>query len=185
MNSKGWVDINKCKKCSLHKYRRKIVIGKGRFPADVLFIGEAPGKSEDLRGTPFSGPSGKLFERALEIVFDKLKSIPTYYITNTVLCRPCDKKGGPNRAPSKEEILTCKQNILKIIYRVNPYETILLGKVAENAFKSLDGKNHSLQHPAYILRRGGVKSPEFRIFCRKLHEILKGIKKKHLVFRGN
>ena len=62
----------------------------------------------------------------------KLKKIPTYYITNTVLCRPTDKIGGRNRQPTEEEVLSCRENVLKRILEVNADATILVGKFAEN-----------------------------------------------------
>jgi len=170
------IPIN-CKGCGLYKFRDQIVIGKGSIPAQVLFIGEAPGLSEDTIGLPFVGSSGKLLDIMINDAFikSKLKKIPTYYITNCVLCRPTDKKGGANREPKEKEVLSCKENILEILEKVNPTATILVGKVAEKYY----GKNFSvyykIQHPAYLVRGGGVMHPHYSRNVRILTSIFKEV----------
>jgi uracil-DNA glycosylase family 4 len=143
---------NPCKKCHLYKTRTNIVLGRGKIPASVLIIGEAPGVSEDLTGKAFVGQSGKLLDKLLGDFKD-------YYIINTVLCRPCDSKDGPNRKPSNEEILKCSENVYRIIKRVSPKVVILAGKVAEEVFGKEFPDAFKIQHPAFLLRTGGLFSP--------------------------
>jgi len=166
-----------CKNCGLHKFREKIVIGKGDIPADILFIGEAPGLSEDTIGEPFVGPAGKLLDVMVNDAFirSKLKKIPSYYITNTVLCRPTDKIGGKNREPIEQEILQCKENILEIIEKVNPTIIILIGKVAKKYYGHNITVYYTIQHPAYLLYGGGVMHPEYNKNVRILTAIFKEV----------
>ena len=79
-----------CRKC------KNIVIGKGNLNADILFVGEAPGRNEDLEGIPFVGAAGKNLDRLLEIVGLNLNDI---YVANILKCRPPE-----NRDPLPEEI---------------------------------------------------------------------------------
>ena len=165
----------KCKNCGLHRYRENIVKGKGDKPAQLLFIGEAPGLSEDTIGLPFIGASGKLLDVMINDAFikSKLKRIPTYYITNTVMCRPTDRIGGKNRQPTEEEVLSCRENVLKIILEVNADATILVGKFAEKYYGGLFSLYYTIQHPAYLVRGGGIIHPEYNRNIRILTNIFK------------
>jgi len=99
--------VIECTKCDLCQTRKNSVPGKGNFNSDVIFVGEAPGRNEDLRGEPFVGVAGKKLSEALEnagILRDEV------YITNTVKCRPPN-----NRVPSKLEKETCQEYIQKEI----------------------------------------------------------------------
>ena len=165
-----------CKKCNLHKYRRKIVYGRGEIPADILFIGEGPGKSEDLIGEPFVGPSGKLLNRALQKAAEIAKRpIPSYYITNIVACRPTDYQGGPNRQPTEEEAWACWPRLERKKLKVKPKQIVLLGAVAKKFVLGAWPTSVCLVHPAYLLRLGGVESTQYRTFCRTLAEVFKSI----------
>lgn len=164
-----------CQKCAIAKFRRNIVIGSGDLPCDILFIGEAPGKSEDLIGQPFVGPSGRILRMAINDVSDKLSHTPSYYITNIVACRPCDRKQGPNREPDYNEIMACRQRLNHIIKLAKAKVVVTLGKVSASNVKSTVNNATNLQHPAYILRRGGVASVEYRLFLRSMTEIWKEI----------
>lgn len=170
------IPIN-CKACGLHKFRDRIVIGRGNIPAQILFIGEAPGLSEDTLGVPFVGKSGELLEIMIDeaCIKSKVKKIPTYYITNTVLCRPTDKHGGSNREPKKEEILKCRSNLIEIIETVEPVKTVFIGNIAENFCKDLFNYYSKIQHPAYLLRGGGVEHPHYIRNVRILTEIFKEV----------
>ena len=76
-----------CTACELSKHRRNMVIGRGSIPADALFLGEAPGESEDTIGEAFVGKSGKMLD---EMVLEACRNqpVPSYFISNAVLCRP-------------------------------------------------------------------------------------------------
>lgn len=154
-----------CDKCGLCRTRRNEVVGRGSVPADVLIIGEAPGRVEDLRGEPFIGPSGKLLQRVLDdLTF-------TWYITNVCRCRPCDGIGEPNRSPTPEEAWACFPNLMEVYQRVKPIKVVLLGEVAKRycikTFKSAT----CLYHPAYVLRTGGTGGANFRAFRRGFQEV--------------
>ena len=108
-----------CIKCELCKGRTNAVIGKGNEHADILFIGEAPGKNEDQQGFPFVGMAGKNLDRLLNEVG---LSIDDIYIANILKCRP-----PKNRDPNKEEIKTCTPWLIKQIKHINPKVICTLG----------------------------------------------------------
>jgi uracil-DNA glycosylase len=158
----------KCSLCGLCRTRRSIVIGRGVIPAQVLFIGEGPGQSEDLIGKPFVGASGKLLDKMLQ------KFTIPYYITNTVFCRPCNSTEGENREPSREEAKACRKNVLSLVSIVNPSVVVFVGRIAERFLKpSLSQyKQFAIFHPAHILRQGGEHSPEFVHNLRVLDDVI-------------
>lgn len=170
---------NMCYQCGLYATRRGIVIGKGSVPADILFIGEAPGKSEDVLGVPFVGASGKLLDELLEearklaVVNNNIETRNvSYYVTNTVLCRPTDSKGGDNREPLPVEVAACAHNIMNIYKCISPKIVIFVGKVAQKYYKKEFTVNASIMHPSFILRQGGKNSPFFLHTARILSGIL-------------
>lgn len=180
--------IRACPGCELktHKTRSKSyqVIGRGDVPADLLFIGEAPGKSEDMIGEPFVGPAGNLLEAMIKEasgmagIYERL----SYYVTNTVLCRPwiwdeCDELYGQNRKPKEEEVLACMPNVLEIARIVNPILVVFVGKVSEQYYAKEFSHTTSLYHPAFHLRYGGRSSPYYRTDMRILSDALKEIYK--------
>lgn len=166
-----------CKKCALNQTRRHVVLGRGQLPADLLFIGEAPGKSEDLRGEAFIGPSGRVLRLAMKdaTAMSGLKKPPSFYITNVIACRPCDEKRGPNRQPTDKEAWQCWPRLELTEYLVKPKQIIFLGRVAEHFCLESFQTGVSLQHPAFILRRGGTESAEYRILVRGLSDIFKEV----------
>ena len=159
-----------CRKCKLHQFRRNMVKGRGVIPADILFLGEAPGRSEDLIGEAFIGRSGKLLDKMIQ---DTGIGDVSFYITNTVMCRPCDSRDSANREPSSSEVLACMSNIYLVINEVNPSIIILVGKVAEKYYGKEFPDACKIQHPAFILRQGGVKSPWYNLNVQKLKEAFK------------
>ena len=158
-----------CKACRLHQHRRQVVLGRGSIPAPMVFVGEAPGKSEDLRGEAFVGPSGRILNQAMADAAALLDmTVPTFYITNVVACRPCDFRGGPNRQPLPDETVCCRPRLADTVALVKPEVVALLGRVAEVEAKAVCPDGVGLYHPAYILRRGGRSSVEYRSFVRDL-----------------
>ena len=91
--------VTNCTKCSLHKGRNKTVFGDGNRDADWFFVGEAPGKDEDLQGKPFVGRAGRLLT---EVIFSIGLSREEVFIANILKCRPPD-----NRDPKTEEVEQC------------------------------------------------------------------------------
>ena len=84
-------DIGDCKRCRLHEGRHKIVFGDGKAHAKLVFVGEGPGKDEDIQGIPFVGRAGQLLTQMIENTASK-EGIPLkrqdVYICNVVKCRP-------------------------------------------------------------------------------------------------
>lgn len=115
--------IRQCPKCPLCKSRKNAVPGEGPIPAKIFFLGEAPGKEEDIQGRPFVGRSGKYFEILLNNMGLSRKEV---YITSSVKCRP-----PKNRKPFPNELKICKENWLNNqIALLNPKLIVLLGKVS-------------------------------------------------------
>jgi uracil-DNA glycosylase len=120
-----------CKKCT------NIVIGKGNLDADILFVGEAPGRNEDLEGLPFVGAAGKNLDKLLEKVGLTLDNI---YVANILKCRPPE-----NRDPFIEEIEAHTPWLLEQIKKIKPKVVCSLGNYATKFFlaegKILEMKN--------------------------------------------
>jgi uracil-DNA glycosylase family 4 len=126
-----------CTKCDLWKHRKKAVPGVGNAESRVLFVGEAPGQSEDLQGEPFVGAAGKFLDTLLsQIGFSRAD----VFITNVVKCRP-----PRNRDPSPREVETCTPYLNRQIGIIRPRFIVTLG-------------NHST---AYILSKAAL--PFFNI----------------------
>jgi DNA polymerase len=112
--------------CPLYQYVPGTLVENNRQGIKELpfFIGEAPGAEEVNQGAPFVGRSGQLL-RAL------LKDIPTYYLTNTIKCRPPG-----NRNPTTDEITLCRRHLNKELQELEPGYVIAVGRVAEQALKA-------------------------------------------------
>ncbi len=114
--------IKNCTKCPLHLSRKNSVPGEGPLNADIMVVGEAPGRSEDEQGRPFVGAAGKLLDRLLkEAGLERGK----VYITNVVKCRPPN-----NRDPKPEEITACLPYLLEQVRLVKPKVIIAVGRIA-------------------------------------------------------
>lgn len=118
-----------CMGCQLSKTRTNAVPGKGSPQSNVVFIGEAPGRNEDLRGEPFVGTAGKILDEALEYAGFVRKEV---YITNVVKCRPPN-----NRRPSSVETSACSTHLQKELDIVRPQVICILGNTAYGSL--LDG----------------------------------------------
>ena len=169
--------IKKCTKCRLHKYRRNIVHGRGSIPADIIIIGEAPGMTEDMWGEAFIGKAGQLLDQIIYKATTEctLPHVPTIYFTNTVLCHPCDRRGGTNRQPTMDEILSCSENVWNIIDKVNPSYFILCGDIAEKIMKNKIKHYTKIMHPSAILRHGGRSSGYFLENVRKIQHVFEEV----------
>lgn len=168
-----WCD---CSRCPLSRTRRRVVQCRGTLPCDVLFIGEAPGESEDMFGWPFWGPAGKLFDDIIQEAqvgvgmtssTEAYKAeVLTYALINVVGCwpkDPSDTSSGEGRAPNKEEILACQPRVVDLIKLARPRMIISVGDIARrNIPRPLPGhpfEGHIL-HPAAILHQGNVSSQD-------------------------
>jgi DNA polymerase len=159
--------VIECTKCDLCKTRTHSVPGKGNFNSDVIFVGEAPGKNEDLKGEPFVGIAGKKLSLALEnagVTRDEV------YITNTVKCRP-----PKNRVPSVLEREACQEYIQKEIEIIKPKIICVLGNTA---FGSILGGNEITKFRGKVGRKDGLLyfitiHPAATIYNQGLIEVLK------------
>jgi DNA polymerase len=151
-----------CTACALSATRTKVVFGSGSPDADLMFVGEAPGKNEDLQGQPFVGAAGRLLDQLLAeagIARDRV------YIANVLKCRP-----PANRDPRPEEIDACKGYLRRQLELVDPRVVVTLGNFAtklllrtETGITRLRGTSYHwwrdtmlvpTYHPAAALRGG-------------------------------
>lgn len=133
MNFPFELTIKNCSGCELAKERNQVVIGTGSAKAAVMFIGEAPGKNEDLTGVPFVGAAGKRFDALLDIAGIKREDV---YIANVVKCRP-----PKNRDPKPAEIAACRPYLEQQLEVIKPRFIVTLGNFAT---KFMLGKDLSI-----------------------------------------
>jgi uracil-DNA glycosylase len=157
-------DIGDCKRCRLCQQRNTIVFGSGNARAQLVFVGEGPGRDEDIQGLPFVGRAGKLLTQMIEAMGLKREEV---YICNVVKCRPPE-----NRAPEPDEMETCSPFLYRQLAVIQPKAVVCLGAIA---FQALYGAKQSISrlrgqwlefrgipmmatyHPAYLLRNPNAK----------------------------
>ncbi len=159
-------DLSPCLKCSLGETRTTFVFGTGNPDANVMFIGEAPGRDEDLQGEPFVGRAGKLLNKIIESIGFTREEV---YIGNILKCRPPD-----NRDPRPEEVDACEPHLHRQIKLIRPAVICALGRIAaQTLLKStaplgkMRERVHQYQglplvvtyHPAALLRNPNWKRP--------------------------
>jgi uracil-DNA glycosylase len=159
-----------CTRCPLAEGRTQVVFGVGNPAADLLFVGEGPGRDEDLAGEPFVGRSGKLLDRLMweEIGLTRAEC----YIANVVKCRPPN-----NRDPAPNEIEACRPYLTEQVTLIDPSVIVTLGNFATKlllestrGIRELRGRVFErgraqlvpTYHPAYVLRAGGEAMAEMR-----------------------
>lgn len=144
---------NKCKRCELHRQRRNVCLARGSVPCDVLFIGEAPGVSEDVLGRPFVGPAGKLTDRIIEEALGE--SHLRCALTNLVACFPREAKEEGNNEPPEVAIEACARRLKAFVGLCKPKLIVYVGKLAAKHGKlsvDTDCPFVEIIHPAAILR---------------------------------
>jgi len=159
--------VMSCTKCNLSKSRKNAVPGSGNIQSEIIFIGEASGRSEDLQGKPFVGTAGQILSEALE--YAGLKRVDIY-ITNVVKCRPPN-----NRQPLKEEQDACREHLLKELEIIRPKVICILGNTA---FGSLLDGNSITKNRGKIINRDGnlyfvTVHPAAAIYNPDLRQVLK------------
>ncbi len=157
-------ELGECRRCRLHEGRNHLVFGEGDPRALLVFVGEAPGRDEDLQGRPFVGRAGELLTRIIEAIELRRDEV---YITNIVKCRPPN-----NRDPKPDEIQTCLPFLRKQMEIIRPTIICALGTFAaqtlletEDKISKLRGRFHDYQgaklmptyHPAFLLRNPRFK----------------------------
>jgi len=160
-------NVIKCTKCDLCKTRTNAVPGKGNFQSDVIFVGEAPGRSEDKKGEPFIGVAGKKLSIALE---EAGISRDEVYITNIVKCRPPN-----NRIPNTDEKNTCQEYLKQEISIIKPEIICILGNTA---FNSILGGSEITKFRGKVVRKDNqlyflTIHPAATIYNQKLIDVLK------------
>jgi DNA polymerase len=176
--------VSNCENCELHKTKTKDVFGDGSPSAEIMFIGEAPGKNEDLEGIPFVGAAGKFLSEMLVEIGLSRKDI---YIANVLKHRPPN-----NRDPLPNEIEACWPYLAKQIELISPKLIVFLGRHALNRFfpaakisevhgkafrKPWQGEDQiflALYHPAAALYNGGMRETLMNDF-KKIPKIIEKI----------
>ena len=164
---KAW---EKCTKCSLCQGRNQVVFARGKIPCEVLFIGEAPGKSENILGAPFVGPAGSLLDMIIERALEQSeKPKLRIALTNLVACIPKSDNDEKLPEPPKEAIEACSPRLKQFVRLCKPRLIILTGQLPR---KHISGEAQfgcdwlprgqslefcELTHPAAILRMQPVK----------------------------
>jgi DNA polymerase len=156
--------ILSCQKCPLSQGRKNAVPGEGNLGTELMFVGEAPGRDEDIQGRPFVGRAGQLLTKIIHAMKFKREEV---YITNIVKCRPPE-----NRTPHKQEIEMCQDYLREQLGMIKPKVIVTLGKVAADFFiesklgmTALRGNFFEFNnikvmptfHPSYIIRNEGNK----------------------------
>ncbi len=157
-------DIGDCTRCKLCRGRTNIVFGVGAPKARLMFVGEGPGRDEDLQGEPFVGEAGKLLTRMIGAMGLTRSDV---YIANIVKCRP-----PRNRDPEPDEVASCEPFLLRQIAAIRPEVLVGLGRYAVQTLlrdptpiSRLRGRWRSYDgialmptfHPAYLLRNPAGK----------------------------
>lgn len=153
-------DLGDCTRCKLATLgRQKIVFGVGNPHARLMFIGEAPGRDEDIQGIPFVGRAGQLLTKMIEAIGLKREDV---YIANVIKCRPPE-----NRNPEPDEVASCEPFLFRQIESISPVVIVALGTFAAqallktgDAISRLRGRVYRYRgaqlvptfHPAYLLR---------------------------------
>ena len=117
-----WNEIHGCEKCGLCATRTLVVPGEGNPHAKLMFIGEGPGREEDLQGRPFVGPAGQLLDKMIAAIDMRREDV---YICNVVKCRPPG-----NRVPEENEALSCLPYLRAQFVLVQPKVIVCLGATA-------------------------------------------------------
>ncbi len=157
--------IDDCRRCKLHQGRTHLVFGEGSPRAKLVFVGEGPGREEDIAGRPFVGEAGKLLTRIIENGMGLSRR--DVYICNIVKCRP-----PKNRDPVRDEIESCIPFLKQQLKIIQPEVICTLGRVAGQAllggdfrlshergkwFSYIDIPVMATYHPAYLLRYPSAK----------------------------
>lgn len=153
-------ELGDCSRCKLHRLgRRQIVFGVGSPHAALMFVGEAPGRDEDIQGIPFVGRAGQLLTKMIEAIGLTREDV---YIANVIKCRPPE-----NRNPDPDEVAACEPFLFKQVETIGPTVIVALGTFAAQALLKTQDSISRLRgrvykyggakliptfHPAYLLR---------------------------------
>lgn len=175
--------VASCRGCQLCEGRTQTVFGVGDQKARWLFVGEGPGREEDMQGEPFVGPAGRLLNNMLLAM--GLQRNANVYLTNAVKCRAADASGA-DHAPTPAEIAACKPYLERQIALIQPTVIVALGKTAAQSLLGLDARQtmatlrgtvhqHAgrplivTYHPSYLLRKPSAKREAWADLCLALN----------------
>ena len=162
-----------CNKCGLRSGARQVVFGEGNLSAELMFVGEGPGKQEDEQGQPFVGAAGTLLDKIFEAAGIERKEV---FIGNVVKCRPPN-----NRFPTAEEVSACKGYLEAQIGFIMPSIIVCLGALATKTLINPEARITRIRgqwfeingikimptyHPAALLRDPSKKRPVWEDFKR-------------------
>jgi len=171
--------VASCQACGLCQGRRQAVLGAGDRRADWLVVGEAPGELEDVQGTPFVGPAGKLLDNMLRAM--GLARDQNVYLTNVLKCRPPG-----NRNPDSTERAQCEPFLRRQVMLLQPRIIVAMGRFAVQSLLGSDepigklrGQVHRYQgvpvvvtyHPDYLLRNLPDKAKAWADLCLALDQL--------------
>lgn len=161
----------KCERCRLRETCSQVVFSDGPWTSKIMFVGEGPGKDEDLLGRPFVGRAGQLLDKILAAAeFDRQQ----VYITNVVKCRPPE-----NRLPNPDEVNQCRGYLEAQIRIIRPAIIVCLGSLASQVIIDPKARITKIRgqwlqrqgikimatfHPAALLRNEGYKRPTWEDF---------------------
>ena len=149
-------EAEQCRKCPIGSRRKNMVFMRGSFRPKVVFVGEAPGRQEDLQGIPFCGPSGKLLDEQIA----RIGLLPEdFTIINIIKCRPTTPMHD-NRMPSDDEAHNCIPFLLRQLKVLDPKIVVSVGNVAKYHLTKAGIKRHAhVIHPAATLHN---RDPEMK-----------------------
>ena len=165
-------DVRGCPLCKLARTRKNAVPGEGQISAKIMFIGEAPGRSEDEKGKPFVGAAGRILDGLLKKAGIERSQV---FITNIVKCRPPN-----NRVPEEDELIACRPYLDRQIALIKPKVICILGRTA---YSSILGGSSITANRGKIVERSGQKyfstfHPAAVIYNKKLLSTLEADLKK-------
>ena len=155
-----------CVACPLHKTRQNVVFCRGSLPADICFVGEAPGPSEDVIGKPFIGPAGELLDDIVETVLGNFVLNLRVCFTNLVCCIPLEAGSGSKFAePPDESVRACRPRLEEFLKIARPRLIVAVGVSARDWFDKKrrdpvdagDAEVIDIVHPAAILRASAAQ----------------------------
>lgn len=155
-----------CNGCDLCKTRYSVVLWRGVLPCQVLFIGEAPGPSEDIVGRPFVGQAGSLLNNINHDAWEA-SGVPEirFAITNILACYPGRKENGDFNKPTKDQATACRPRLIEFVQLAEPDAIVTLGQISRTYFpQEVCGSIPvtSICHPSHILREESTVTREIQ-----------------------
>jgi uracil-DNA glycosylase len=151
LHKQRWLDCQECDLCSTRKH---VVLLKGSIPSKVLFLGEAPGESEDVLGQPFVGPAGKL----LDTIISEATDIPPnkFAYSNLICCIPRDEVGIKTTSPPKYAIEACSDRLRECVQLVQPKLVVWVGDEAKKYGPKILAKHSPAFKTVHIVHPGAI-----------------------------